>query len=237
MRIIALLVASILLLGCISFGERMSNDTNGTGNATAPEANQSQNTAQNASQDAGQNITQNETNQTLIPPPKTHERYVAEGFSFEYPINMAAQQSNGSNGGIFSGTHNIDGRTGEMLIVTYINTSSVYGMNKEEIFRTNPTKTASDFLVEDKASDPAGNMLNKAFDVGNITTFGLARDAFGAQLPFKIRFGDSNITYTGYALSVYIPERSIHAKVRIVALDSGLAESMRDDFLLSFRID
>ncbi len=233
MRVLTLLLASMLLLGCISFGERMSNETgsNDTANDTAP-------VEGNTTQNLSANDTMNDTNQSIQPePPKTTERFVAKGFSFEYPLNMVIQQSNSTQSGVFSGTHNIDGKTGEILLVSYFNTSLVYGGNKEAILQANPTKAASDFLVADKKSDPVGGLLTSAYEVGNITTFGLARDAFAAQAPFRIRFGGSNTSYSGHAISIYIPERSMHVKVRIVALDSNLASTMRDDFLLSFRIE
>jgi hypothetical protein len=239
MRILALMLPFILLLGCISFSERL-NETNGTGgaNTTAPNS-----TAPNTTMNETippQNLTQNGTNETQPPPPpppKLYERYMAKGFNFEYPINMATQESRSAYGGIFTGTHEIGGKTGEILIVSYINTTQVYGANKEGLLQDNPTKAASDFLVQDKKNDPAGGLLQQAYQIGNISTYGLARDAYVAEAPFKIRFGGSNVTYSGYALSIYIPERSIHAKVRIVALNPDLASGMRDNFLLSFRIE
>ncbi len=234
MKAIALLLPFVLLLGCISFSERL-NETNTTGptNATGP------NTTMNETIPP-QNQTQNGTNETQPPPPpppKLYERYLAKGFSFEYPINMATQESKSYYGGIFTGTHEIGGKTGEILIVSYINTTQVYGANKEALLQDNPTKTASDFLVQDKKDDPAGGLLRQAYYIGNISTYGLARDAYVAEAPFKIRFPGSNVSYSAYALSIYIPERSIHAKVRIVALDPDLAAIMKDNFLLSFRIE
>ncbi|MFH0884377.1 MAG: hypothetical protein V1861_01565 [Candidatus Micrarchaeota archaeon] len=234
MRILALLLPFVLLLGCISFSERL-NETNGTGlaNTTPP------NTTMNETNPL-QNQTQNNTNETQPPPPpppKLYERYLAKGFNFEYPINMATQESTSGYGGIFTGTHEIGGKTGEILIVSYINTTQVYGANKEGLLQNNPTKAASDFLLQDEKSDPAGGLLQQAYEIGDISTYGLARDAYMAEAPFKIRFEGSNVTYSGYALSIYIPERSIHAKVRIVALDSDLSSGIRDNFLLSFRIE
>jgi hypothetical protein len=238
MRILALLLPFVLLLGCISLGERL-NETNGTGQANTSTPNASINATQNQTQNISLNATQNLTNQTLPPPPppKLYERYMAKGFNFEYPINMAIQESRSGYGGIFTGTHEIGGKTGEILIVSFINTTQVYGANKEALLQDNPTKSASDFLVQDKRSDPAGGLLQEAYQVGNISTYGLARDAYVAEAPFKIRFSGSNVSYSGYALSIYIPERSIHAKVRIVALDPDLASGIRDNLLLSFRIE
>lgn len=238
MRVLAflsLLLPSMMLLGCISLGEKL-DETNGTGpgNVTPP-ANLTDIT-QNATQNAT-NVTQNGTNQTILePPPKLYERYDAKGFNFEYPINMAIQESKSGYGGIFTGTHEIGGKTGEILIVSYINTTQVYGANKEAILRAEPTRAASDFLVQDERADPAGGLLQQAYLVGNLSTYGLARDAHVAEVPFKLRFSNSNVSYSGYALSIYIPERSVHAKVRIVALDPNLADGIRDNFLLSFRI-
>jgi hypothetical protein len=231
---IAAILPFILLLGCISLGEQMGNstNTNATNTTEAPPA--SGNGTQNQS---GTNATQNATNQTIPEPPKLYERYVAKGFSFEYPINMTTQESRGSYGGIFTGTHEFDGQTGEIILVSYINITSVYGLNKEEILKSNPTKSASDFLIQDKSADQAGSFLNNAYEVGEIGNFGVARDGYVAEAPFLIRFGGSNKTYTGYALDIYVPERSLLAKVRVIALDSDKAEAMYDNFLLSFRIE
>lgn len=235
MRLPALIIAAlafILLSGCISFGERMGNGTgNDSANATIPPAG-------NVTENQSGNISGNATNQTPpVPPPKLYERYMAKGFSFEYPINMTIQESRSSYGGIFTGTHEFDGQTGEIVIVSYVNVTSVYGVNKEAILKAQPTKAASDFLIADKRSDPAGSLLSGAYEVGEIATFGVARDGHAAESPFKIRFGGSNKTYAGYALDIYVPERSLLAKVRIVALDSAKAKAIRDNFLLSFRIE
>jgi len=232
---IAVLLPLALLLGCISFGERMGN---GTDNASANTTEQPDGAGNQTQNQTGMNGTQNTTNQTAPPePPKLYERYMARGFSFEYPFNMTTQESRSSYGGIFTGTHEFGGQTGEIVVVSYVNITSVYGKNKEELLKDNPTKTASDFLLQDKESDPAGSFLSSAYDVEEISTFGVARDGFVAEAPFLIRFGGSNKSYTGYAMDIYVPERSLLAKVRIIALDSGKAEAMRDNFLLSFRIE
>ncbi|MCI0503389.1 hypothetical protein L0Y65_01610 [Candidatus Micrarchaeota archaeon] len=229
---IAAFVPLLVLIGCISFGERMGNGTgNESANTTVPPAG-------NVTENQTGNATQNDTNQTPpIPPPKLYERYMAKGFSFEYPINMSVQESRGSYGGIFTGTHQFDGQTGEMLVVSFVNTTSVFGPNREAILRNNPTKAASDFLQEDEVSDPAGSFLSSAYDVGELSNFGVARDGFVAEAPFKIRFSEGGKSYTGYAMDIYVPERSLLAKVRIIALDSGKAEDIRDNFLLSLRIE
>lgn len=172
------------------------------------------------------------TNLTNQSPTGEWVRYTAIGFSFEYPSNMITQQGNG----IFMAQSDLNGTTGGVLVVTYFNTSVVYGENKDNIFKENPTKTASDFLIEDKEDDEA-NFLDQAYEVGNASTFSIGRDAYVAEVPFKIRFSGFRSTYTGYALDLYTPERSIHAKVRIIALDPEVAKKIKDRFLLSFRIE
>lgn len=220
----ALLLIPLLLFGCISFGERMINDTNQTAEngsvAVLPE-----------------NATDNQTANQSEPIQKTAERFYFSAFSFEHPANMSVQKSTGSSGGIFTGTHELDGQTGEILVVSYIDTEAVFGANKNEIFRDNPSKAASDFLLEDKKSDSAGSLLSGAYEVGGIKTFTVARDGAVAEAQFRIRFSGGNKSYYGYAMDIYVPERSLHSKVRVVALDSDKAKEIRDNFLLSFRIE
>ncbi|MFN7991243.1 MAG: hypothetical protein U0R44_03735 [Candidatus Micrarchaeia archaeon] len=225
MRLIAVLLSVALLAGCISFDRGTANLSN---NTTQPNVTNISNAT-------------NITNVTEPPPPppkpKEWERYNATGFSFEYPINMEIQQSAGGPSGIFSGSHEIqDGQTGEILVVTYINTVSAYGKNKDGLFRDNPTKAASDFLLQDKKEDTAG-LLSKAYQTGDISTFGVVRDGAAAEIPFRIRFGNSTKVFSGYAIDLYVPERSLLVKMRVVALDSDLAKRIRDDFLVSFRIE
>ncbi|MEW6035392.1 MAG: hypothetical protein AB1529_02150 [Candidatus Micrarchaeota archaeon] len=229
---LALLLVPLLLIGCISLGERGTNATNGTDvTPPPPEPNATTN-------ETNQTGTQNQTNQTA-PPPSYWERYDAGQFSFEYARNMETQESGSPGGyGVFAGTHDLDGQTGELLIVAYVNTSAAFG-REDEIFQDNPTKAASDLLLSDRKSDGnMGGLLSKAQEAGNVSTFSVARDGAVAEMPFRISFGDnSSKTYTGYALSIYVPERSLHVKVRIIALDPGKARELRDNFLLSFRIE
>jgi hypothetical protein len=105
------------------------------------------------------------------------------------------------------------------------------------LLKANPTKAASDFLAADKRTDPAGSFLSSAYETGEITTFSVARDGHVAEAEFKIRFGGSNKSYTGYAMDIYVPERSLLAKVRIIGLDADKATAIRDNFLLSFRME
>ncbi|MEW6721965.1 MAG: hypothetical protein AB1324_01750 [Candidatus Micrarchaeota archaeon] len=227
MRIIIFLAAAALLLGCVTFGERGNETGNATSNETPP-----------SPPEANMTNTTNDTNITPPePPPKIYERYTTPLFSFEYPIDMEVQTSNSTTGGIFTGTHVFDGQTGEIMIVTFTNTLKVYGENKDTIYKTDPTKAASDFLQQDKNDDDAGSLLDRAFETGSLKTFSVSRDGAAAEMPFKVRFSDSNRTYTGYAIDIYTPERSLLVKYRGIALDTTKAEAMRDNFLLTFRVE
>jgi len=90
--------------------------------------------------------------------------------------------------------------------------------------------------LEDQEDDPA-QLLSDAYEIGNLSTFAIVRDAYVAEVPFKIRFSDTGPTYTGYALDLYAPERSLHVKFRVIALNPQIAEDLRDRFLLSFRLE
>lgn len=226
MRKLIVLLLPLLLLGCISLGSRMANVSENETGGQEPGA-------ANATPPSTPNMT-NLTNQTS-PPPEPWERYNATGFSFEYPAGMALD----TGLGIFTGTRELQGQpgqTGEIMIVSYLNTTAVYGANRDASFRAAPSQAAADFLAQDRKNDPAG-VLQLAYEIGDMATFGIARDAFAAEVPFKVRFSPSGRTYSGYALDVYIPERSLHAKVRILAIDEDRAKDMRDRFLLGFRVE
>jgi len=222
MRFLALLVP-LMLLGCITLGERMTNETN----QTYP-ANES-----NPAVNGTTNETINQTNQTA--PPPAHSRFSASGFGFDYPINMDVDSEEASAGGVFTGVHSIDGRTAETLAVVYVNVTKAYGMNREAILLSDPTKAASDFLIQDRESDSMGFFM-KASYLGNITTFGIRRDVYAAQMPFTLML-NSGTVFSGYAMSLYIPERSTLLNVRIIALDPAKAKQIRDDLLLSLRLE
>ncbi|MFH0737644.1 MAG: hypothetical protein V1827_03755 [Candidatus Micrarchaeota archaeon] len=223
MRLLPIFIAVILVTGCISLGERTIDQTGGDANQTAPPP-----------------LTDtNLSNQTAPPPPPPSEwkRYTAMGFSFEHPEKMEVDRSTGNYGGIFSGTYAADGQTLEMLIVSYIDTKSAYGVNTDDIYKVNPTKAATDFLEQDMRDDPAGGILSSAYDVGDISTFTVARDGMAAESEFKLRFLGSDKTFYGYAIDIYVPERSLHIKTRVLALDYDRATALKDNFLLSLRLE
>ncbi len=222
MRYFALFIAAVLLLGCISFdrgqGQNITNNTTAT-----PPSNLT-------------NVT-NATNQTAPPPPpKVYERYNASGFSFDYPLNMAIQESAGAHGGIFSGTHEENNQTFEIMAVTYVDTIYTYGKNKDDQYKLDPSKAASDFIQQDRNQDSAG-VLDRANSTGDITTYSISRDGGAAEVPLKIYFGDSSEAFSGYAIDIYMPERSMLIRTRIIALDPDKADAMKQQFLLSFRAD
>jgi len=211
MRIFAIFVLLFLAFGCISLEGRdnVTDDNATAGNVTGPI----------------------QENQSVVGPAQW-ERYTAPSFSFKYPANMKTQESRG----IFTGTHDLDGQTAEIVVVVYMDTISVYGVNRDNVFKGNPTKTASDFLLEDMEADPA-QLLSEASEIGNVTTFSIARDAYVSEVPFRSRFSDTGPTYRGYALSLYVPDRSLHVKFRAVALDAETADDIKDEFISSFRIE
>lgn len=211
MRIFAIFALMFLVLGCISLEGRdnVTEDNITADNVTGPI----------------------QENQTVVGSAQW-ERYTAPPFSFEYPANMKTQESRG----IFTGTHDLDGQTAEIVVVVYMDTISVYGLNQDKVFKGNPTKAASDFLLEDMEADPA-QLLSEAYEIGNITTFSIVRDAYVSEIPFRARFSATGPSYQGYALSLYVPERSLHIKFRVVALDSETADDIKDKFISSFRIE
>ncbi len=207
MRAITLFIASLLLFGCISLEDRT---------------------------DATEENLTNVTNETKAP--KEWERYNVTNqsgvvFTFLYPANMEIEASPGL---LFIGTHGIDGQTGETMLVRYLNTIHGYGENKDKEFKQNPSEAASDLLFDDIKADPVG-VLHLAEDVGNMTTYSIARDAYAAEVPFTILH--EGIKKTGYAIDLYIPERSLHVKFRAYAIDPANAKRIKEQFLLSFRIE
>ena len=185
-------------------------------------------------QRAEENITGNETvaNQTqeFQPPSIQWARYNSSYFSFEYPAYMEAR-----GGAVdFIATKEVDGRETETIIVAYLNTTAVYGKNRDKILKENPSQAASELLYDDMEDDFAV-ILSDADEIGNATTYAIARDGYVAEVPFT--YTQDSSVYTGYALNVFIPERSVDAKIRIYTLDPDKARAMRDQFLLSFRIE
>ncbi|MBU0527292.1 MAG: hypothetical protein ABH983_02570 [Candidatus Micrarchaeota archaeon] len=221
MKIIYLLLVGLLLFGCAAPVDR-GNVSQNTTSSLQPEDNISEN------QTIENETVQNQTEQVQRP----YIRYNASQFSFEYPDNMEVDESTG----IFSGIHNINGQTGELMVVVYYNTKTAFGENQDKIFQENPSAAVSTLLDEDMEDDQA-QILHLAQDVGEVSTYSIGRDAEIAEVPIKLKFPDSKVTYQGYAFDLYSPERSLHAKVRILAIDKDLAEDIRDNFLLSFRME
>jgi hypothetical protein len=219
MRAIVIAFTVILLLGCISFNRGTQNASNNTTVQPPPNLTNVSNT----------------TNQTA-PPPKIYERYNASAFSFDYPLGMSLQNTSDAHSGIFSGTHEAGNQTFEVLIVTYVDTLYVYGKNKDDIYKLDPSKASSDFLLQDQHQDSAA-VLDRANWTGNISTYSIARDGGAAEMPLRIYFSGEQQAYSGYAIDIYMPERSTLIRARIIALDPAKADAIRQEFLLSFRAE
>lgn len=177
-----------------------------------------------------QNAT-NVTNATV-----EYAKFAAPAFSFEYPLNMEVENASYGYNGVFTGRHQLPDRTGEVLAVAYVNTSYSYGGNADAQYRVDPTIAASGFLQKDLANDSMG-FLNRGqgAEIGNITSSAIGRDVYLAEARFTLRFA-SAVPYTGYALTLYVPERSLLVKARILALNPALADAIRDQFVLSFQV-
>jgi hypothetical protein len=221
MKAAVILLAAALLLGCITFDRGGQNASLNNTTVQAPPS-------------PPQNASANMTNQTPSPPPKIYGRYAGGPFSFDYPLDMAVQNSTGAHGGIFSGTHDADNRTFEVMAVTYVDTIYTYGKNKDDIYKLDPAKAASDFLLQDRNQDSAA-ILQQANWTGDITTYSIARDAGAAEVPLRIYFEGSQQAYSGYAMDIYMPATSTLVRVRIIAVDPSKADAIKQEFLLSFR--
>lgn len=207
MRAVVFLGLLLLLSGCIIGGE----PANATENQT--EANET-------------------INETEVQRPLKWERYYAEDFSFEYPADM----DTGDAVGLFWGERVIQEREMELMMVMYFNASDAYGINQDKIFQEKPSEAATDLLMEDMEFDPV-YILDGATEIGNITEFSIARDAYVSYVSFEAEFYESGYIYYGHALSIYIPERSQHIKVRIIARNPDIAEDIKAKFLLTFRLE
>jgi uncharacterized protein YceK len=233
--VLIFLVASLLLSGCAENRGAAGNTSNTTmqGNATQ---NATQNTS--ATQNASQNLTQNETQNLSVPAynrSKDWSRFSSKDFSFEAPASMNMSEVRQGSGGVITGERNLPERTAEILTIRYLNVSWTYSKNRDEELKSNPTKAAADFLAEDKKNDTMGFFM-KASSMGDISTFAIGRDVYIAEMPFMLRM-NSDANYTGYAMDIYVPERSLRIDVRILALDPATAKSIRDNFLLSFGLE
>lgn len=180
-----------------------------------------------------ENVTENitEANETEeIPPPPQWERYNATYFSFDYPASMEAK----GGAADFIATRDVNGMNMETMVVAYLDTVETYGENKDKIFKERPSQAASELLYAD-IKDDFLVLLSDAETVGNVSTYSIARDAHAAEVPFTIK--QDSFTYSGYAIDLYIPEKSVHAKIRMISFYPEKAKAMRDQFLLSFRIE
>jgi len=231
--IVALFLSVILLSGClIKSNEGGTGAANNTQNQnTTPTVNPTNTTPQNiTNQSVSGNVTQNVTQNVTLP--STWARFYFPDFSFEYPMDMKTSNSSG----LFAGQHDLDDNTGEVMVVSVIDTVKTYGDNYDKDYQSHPTQAAADFLTQDKKNDPAG-LLDNAYQFGNITTYAFGRDAYAAELPFDIHFQGFQNRYTGYAISMYIPERSKQVRVRIIALDPAVADAIRTTFIDTFRME
>lgn len=217
----------ILAAGCAgkSGAGNQTNSTQPQGNATA---------------NASTNITSVQGNLSNGTTSKTGQEgwptYSTGQFSFEYlPTLNLSEAKNGDNG-IISGSYQLPERTGELMAVRYIDTLETFGKNKDDSFKADPTEAASGFLSADRSNDSMGFINQDGSRVtGNMSTYTLGTEAYVAELPFELVM-DPGTVYTGYALSVYDPQRSLWIDVRVLALDSDIAAQMKQNFLLSFRM-
>lgn len=225
--ILALSVFSIS--GCIIKGD----DTNQTQNVTASPADSSNATV--APPPPGNTtISPPESNATAnnTPAMMLFTRHYFKDFSFEYPSSLNISNSTS----VFAGQHDLEGSTGEVMVVSVIDARKVYGDPADKDFKGDPSKAVADFLIQDKKDDPS-NLLDQAYEYGDVSTFSIGRDAYVAELPFSIHFSGFQSRYAGYAISMYIPERSLQVRARIIALDPLVAKTMRDTFIGTFRME
>jgi hypothetical protein len=215
MRLTMAIMVLLLFFGCIGGGEEVNDtvDSNGA-NVTVP---------------VNDSVTANQTANAI---PSGWQTHTTDQFRFQYPSNMDVQEGQG----LFTGDHAFDGTTGTVLVVMYYDASKVHGVNQDKEFQERPSQAATSLLKDDIDEDPI-HMLDEAEETGNITEFSIGRDTFVSQVPFKIKFQGFINTYDGYALSMYVPERSHHIKVRIIALDPQKAEDILDNFLLTYSLE
>ena len=157
------------------------------------------------------------------------EQYDAKYFSFDYLDKMNVRSTTNT----FVGEHHLsNGKTGEILVVAWLNISKVYGENVDHVYAANPTKTTSDLLLGDKNNNP-DNVFN-SYERDDIITYAIVKDTYVAEVPFIIE--ENGVRYNCYALSLYSPERSLYVKVRVAAIDPSVAEEMKKQFISSFRL-
>jgi len=231
MRFAFIMLMVALCFGCLG-GE---GDVNGTiagseQNVTAPGGGTP---AVNDTQADNQSVADadNQTSQANATP-SAWATHTNSQFRFQYPKNMETDVGQG----LFTGTHALNGTTSQVLVVMHYDASKVHGINRDKEFKERPSDAATTLLEEDMDEDPI-HMLDSAKEVGDITEFSIGRDTYVSQVQFKVQFDNFLNTYEGYALSLYVPERSLHIKVRIIALDQNKAEDILDQFLLTYSLE
>ncbi|MFH1785232.1 MAG: hypothetical protein ABH842_02285 [Candidatus Micrarchaeota archaeon] len=170
----------------------------------------------------------------LLNQPSVWSHYSNEIFSFDHPGNIVTT----SQPGTLSGVHYLPSpysyQPAESINLVYINTTEEYGENQDEIFKDNPTKFATDFLLDDIELDSMNTLL-RADRIDSPTQFTVAQKYYVAESYFELT--DFNTTYAGYAMSIYIPEKSIHVNIRVLALDSQIAFNIKEAILRSLRLE
>jgi predicted small secreted protein len=227
--LVTILLLAVLLAGCATergTGEQANDSVCNVSNAT------SGNTTSDALQG---NATSNATFPTNNASASGYANFTASSFKFRYPANMEVEKSVIGYNGIFLGKHQLAERTGEVLAVSYVNVSDAYGPNRDGIYQANPDIAAGGLLEMDLLNDSMG-FLDNAAEVGQASNFAQGRDAFISEAPFSMKLS-SGTTYHGYAMSIYVPARSLHVNVRMLALNPDVAKQIRDEFLLSFRVE
>lgn len=170
----------------------------------------------------------------LLNQPQVWAHYSNDVFSFDHPGDLVTTSEPGNFSAIHYLPYPYSYQLAESINLVYVNTEEEYGYNQNEIFKLNPTKFATDSLLDDIELDSMKTLL-RAENIKQPTQFTVAQKYYVAESSFEL--SDFNTTYTGYALSVYIPERSVHLNFRIVALDQQVSFNIKEGILRSLRLE
>ncbi len=165
---------------------------------------------------------ENKTENVTVKEPPSPQRFTTVDYTFLYPNDMVLQDSEN-----FFALNMLPDKVGESFTLESSSVASLYGPNKEKLF------------LEDSGEAPV-EILGDFTEGKNVTfieysTFSIDRSTHGAQVTYTKR--QDGFLYNGYLMSLYVPEKSLIINIDIYGIDPRKVRDIRQEFILSFRLE